>query len=127
LKPMIGLPIFLSFAHKAPDFTLAMQREFIHMELMVSGVIPSFNEYEGAEMIGNRGQMIILKTTERTEPKIVDTFADSLYTGEVKRTLRTYCCKRCKEIVLVGCKSRFTTVEDLKSTAVYVAQIIHLT
>lgn len=115
LKKDIGLPIFLSFAHKPPDFTLAMHREFTRMELMVSSVIPRFNEYEGAEMIGNRGQMIILKTTERSKPDIVGAFNDALYTGEVRRTLRTYCCKRCKEEVSVGFQKRFSTIEELKN------------
>lgn len=114
LRKDIGLPIFLSFAHKPPDFTLAMHREFIRMELMVNSVIPRFNEYEGAEMIGNRGQMIILKTTERTKPEIIGAFNDALYTGEVKRTLRTYCCKSCKEVVSVGFQRRFSTIEELK-------------
>lgn len=115
LKKKKGLPIFLSFAHKSPDFTLAMQREFVRMGLMAKEVIPHFNEYEGAEMIGNRSQMIILKTTELTSPDITSSFEDALYTGEVKRTRRTYRCKQCDELVLVGIQGVFTTIEELKN------------
>lgn len=115
LKKDKGLPIFLSFAHKSPDFMLAMQREFVRMGLTVKEVIPHFNKYEGAEMIGNRSQMIILKTTEQTAPDITDSFKDALYTGEVKRTLRTYRCKQCNEHVFVGFQSQFPTIEELKN------------
>ncbi|GIP35043.1 bis-aminopropyl spermidine synthase family protein [Paenibacillus sp. J2TS4] len=115
LKSNKGLPIFFSFAHKSPDFMLAMQREFIRMGLTAGETIPSFNEYEGAEMIGNRGQMIILKTTEQTRPDITTLFEDALYTGEVKRTLRTYSCKECGESVIVGFQGTYATIEDLKN------------
>lgn len=115
LKKKSGQPIYLSFAHKSPDFMLEMQREFIRMGLMVSEVIPQFNEYEGAEMIGNRGQMIILKTTDKTAPLLTGEFRDALYTGEVKRTLRTYRCKKCAQEITVGFQAAFATIEVLKN------------
>lgn len=115
LQQKIGLPIFFSFAHKSPDFMLVMQRQLVRMGLMVSEVIPNFNEYEGAEMIGNRGQMMLLKTTEETVAEITDVFTDPLYTGEVKRTLRTYRCKTCEQAILVGAQGDFSTIEELKS------------
>lgn len=40
LKKAKGLPIFLSFAHKAPDVLLAIQREFVRMGLVAKEVIP---------------------------------------------------------------------------------------
>ncbi|MED4752695.1 bis-aminopropyl spermidine synthase family protein [Brevibacillus choshinensis] len=115
LKQRKGLPIFLSFAHKSPTFTLAMQREFIRMGLTTGMTIPSFNEYEGAEMIANRSQMIILKTTDQTTPECTDVFVDALYTGEVKRTLRIYRCKQCGKKVEVGVQGDVSTIEQLKN------------
>ncbi len=115
LKQRSGLPIFLSFAHKSPEVALTMQRELVRMGLMVKEIIPHFNEYEGAEMIGNRGQMIILKTTEQTTPDIIAAFEDALYTGEVKRTQRTYRCKQCGAKVLVGVQGELATIEELKN------------
>ncbi|MGG1662020.1 bis-aminopropyl spermidine synthase family protein [Brevibacillus sp. NRS-1366] len=114
LQKQKGLSIFLSFAHKSPDFTLAMQREFVRAGLTVREVISHFNEYEAAQMIGNRGQMIVLSTTEMTMPGIPHTFQDALYTGEEKQTLRTYRCKRCNESVQVGAKAKLATIEELK-------------
>lgn len=115
LRKKKGMPIFLSFAHKSPDFMLSMHREFVRMGLTVDVTLPSFNEYEGAEMIANRSQMIVLKTTGLTHPDITDCFADALYTGEVKRTLRTYRCKRCDHLLHVGFQGDVPTIEMLKN------------
>ncbi|UNK19945.1 bis-aminopropyl spermidine synthase family protein [Paenibacillus sp. N3/727] len=115
LKKEKGLPIFLSYAHKSPDYNLAILRELVRMGLSLREIIPHFNKYEGAQMIGNSGQMIILKTTELTEPIVTCSFEDALYTGEVKRTLRTYQCKQCHGSLLVGIQGEFHTIEDLKN------------
>lgn len=115
LKKEKGLPIFLSFAHKSPEFMLAMQREFVRMGLTVSANFPQFNAYEGAEMIANRSQMFILRTTDQTKPEYSDTFTDALYTGEVRQTLRTYRCKQCLREIYVGISSEFATIEQLKN------------
>ncbi|MDT2285095.1 bis-aminopropyl spermidine synthase family protein [Paenibacillus larvae] len=80
LKHEKGLPVFLSYSHKSPDFMLAMQREFVQMGLMTKEVIPHFNKYEGAEIIANQGQMIILNTTDLTKPSISDSFREAIYT-----------------------------------------------
>ena len=115
LKKEKGLPIFLSFAHKSPAFMLAMQREFVRMGLTVSANFPRFNAYEGAEMIANRSQMFILRTTDQTAPEYDEAFTDALYTGEVKQTLRTYRCKQCSNTVYVGIKEDIATIEQLKN------------
>lgn len=114
LKPEKGCPIFLSYAHKSPDFTWSMQREFVRMGLSVRQVQLHFNQYIGAQMIGNSGQMIVLTTTEFAEPPIKGSFEDELYTGEVRRTVRTYRCTQCQSELQVGVQGDFTTIEDLK-------------
>lgn len=115
MKKEKGLPIFLSFSHKSPDFMLALQRELIQMNLSLKEIILHFNEYEGAQMIGNKGQMIILQTTESTKPNITDRFEDALYTGEVKQTIRTYQCKSCNRSILICIQGDFPTIEALKN------------
>ncbi|MEF7441608.1 bis-aminopropyl spermidine synthase family protein [Paenibacillus lautus] len=114
LKPEKGCPIFLSFAHKSPDFTWSMQREFVRMGLSVRQVKLHFNQYIGAQMIGNSSQMIVLTTTEFTEPPIKGSFEDELYTSEVRRTVRTYRCTQCQSELQVGVQGDFITIEDLK-------------
>lgn len=114
LKSMKGLPIFLSFAHKSPNFTLEMQGSFVLMGLGISEIVPRFNRYEGAEIIGNSGQMIVLKTTDKTTEIIENEFEHALYTGELKRTLRSYKCKKCGEVIKVGFREEYKTIEELK-------------
>ncbi|MBN3526108.1 bis-aminopropyl spermidine synthase family protein [Paenibacillus apiarius] len=114
LKREIGLPIFLSFAHKSPDFALEMQREFSRMGLLVTSVLPRFNEYIGAEIIGNTSQMIVLQSTEETKESIARDYRDALYTGEVRRTIRAYECKRCNLVTEVGFQMTWQTIEQLK-------------
>ncbi|MCK4260721.1 MAG: bis-aminopropyl spermidine synthase family protein [Halanaerobiales bacterium] len=115
LKKEVGLPIFLSFAHKSPDVTLIMQKEFVKMGIMISEIIPRFNEYEGAEIIGNTGQIFVMKTTKYTKSRIDDTFEDPIYTGEMRRTVRTYKCKGCGDLIKVGYQRDFKTIEKLKN------------
>ncbi len=115
LKRSKGQPVFLSFAHQPPESMLAMQREFIRMGLTVGANYPRFNTYEGAEMIANHSQMFVLRTTDKTAPEYMDVFADALYTGEVKRTIRTYQCKTCHSEVLVGAQLNIPTIEQLKN------------
>ncbi len=114
LKAGVGRPIFFSFAHKPPDFTLEMQQQFWAMGLVIKELIPRFNEYEGAEIIGNTGQLILLETTPQTRVLINDSFADSLYTGDFKNTVRFYECKSCRNLTAVGQKEDFETIEKLK-------------
>lgn len=115
LKSSIGLPIFLSFAHKSPDFMIEMQKEFINMGLVASEVIPRFNKYEGAEIIGNTGQMIVLKTTGSTKPLIEKFYNDAIYTGEIKKSIRIYKCKKCGLAIRVGSREEYKTIEELKN------------
>lgn len=109
-----GLPIFLSFAHKSPDFTIDMQKKFITMGLATSEIIPRFNRYEGAEIIGNSGQMIVLTTTRNTKPYIEEDYNDDIYTGEIKKSYRIYRCKNCGLNIKVGYREKYKTIEELK-------------
>lgn len=115
LKKTVGLPVFLSFSHKSPDFTLEMQQEWLRLGLVVSEVIPRFNQYEGAEIIGNTGQMIVLRTSRKTQPIVDRTYYDQpMYTGEIKKTLRVYQCKECAKEIKIGFGGDFNTIESAK-------------
>jgi predicted methyltransferase len=114
LKKKKGLNVFFSFAHKSPDFNIKMMEEFLKMNLAITEIIPRFNEYEGAEMIGNTSQMIILKTTEKSNSIIDDTYDNPIYTGEVVRTMRKYKCKQCGKSYMIGINGVYSTIEELK-------------
>ncbi|MED2256796.1 bis-aminopropyl spermidine synthase family protein [Brevibacillus parabrevis] len=115
LQPRKGLPVFLSFAHKSPDFTLQMQQQFVQAGLSVREVLSHFNEYEGAQLLGGKGQMIVLVTTEQTAPIVKEAYRKPLYTGEEVRSQRLYRCKRCAQVAKVGANERVKTIEALKS------------
>jgi predicted methyltransferase len=116
LKKKIGQSVFLSFSNKAPNFSLEMQKEFIKMGLMTAEIIPRFNRYEGAEIIGNTGQMLVLKTTSETMPVVERIYDGPIYTGEIKKTVRIYRCKNCGKEVNVGFNCEYRTIEALKNT-----------
>ncbi|AFS78888.1 hypothetical protein DUF43 [Gottschalkia acidurici 9a] len=114
LKRENGIPIFLSYANKSPDFEFDMQKCFLNMGLTVSEVFTTFNSYESAGIIGSTGQMIILKTTSRTKSSINSSYEGMIYTGEFKITVRYYKCKECNKIIEVGNSKKVKTIEELK-------------
>lgn len=116
LKREKSLPIFFSFAHKAPDFELDMQRNFISMGIKLSEILPGFNVYEGAQIIGSSSQMIVLKTTGNTKSLINEIFYEPMYTGEIKKTSRVYKCTCCGKEHKVGFSEIYKTIEVLKTT-----------
>ncbi len=116
LKKQSCLKIFFSFANKSPDVTLQMQKSFNDMGLIVKSIDTTFNEYEGAKILGSTGQMIILNTTRNSTPKIINDYTESLYTGELKMTTRTYKCKNCKKLFKIGFDKNFKTIEELKKS-----------
>ena len=119
LKKDSGLTIYFSYAHKSPDFQLTMQECFLTMGVIVSEVISRFNTYEGASIIGNTGQMIVLETTNLTKALIKNPYKGILYTGELKETVRSYRCKQCGEIIKVGRSKKINNIEMLKSKGCY--------
>ena len=90
LKKIKGLPVFFSFAHKPYDYCYQLMGKFYEMGLCIHRIMPKFNIYEGASIIGNIGQMIVLYTTSYTDMDIKEDeyYEERLYTREVKRSLR---------------------------------------
>ncbi len=116
LKNKKGLPVFLSFAHKSPGFTLDMFDELLKMGLMVCEVVPRFNEYEGAQIIGSTSQMSVLKTTGKTCAAVSTDFSEPLYTGELKKTIRIYTCGKCGREYKTSADCYYKTIEQLKKS-----------
>lgn len=86
MKPQCGLPVFLSYAHKSTDEMLEVGKVFNDLGLTVQSIVKRFNVYEGAGVIGNMGQMIVLQTTSLTPSKLKmkDHHAIPIYTREVR-------------------------------------------
>jgi predicted methyltransferase len=114
LKDEPGLMVFLSFGHKSPNFTLDMHNELNDMGLMICQIIPRFNSYEGAEIIGNTSQMFVIRTTHSTRQSIDFYYGAPIYTGELRKTMRSYKCLSCHLMYKVGEGCSFITIEQLK-------------
>ena len=116
LKPGRGQQGFLSFGPKSPAEMLDLHRDLVAMGLVVHEIIPAFNEYAGASVLGGSGQMIHLLTSEATKTLVPDApYQASLYTGESSPTTRLYVCTRCKKAYKVGQGHSFVTIESLKA------------
>ncbi len=86
LKHKKGLPIFFSYAHNSYDNGHIVLSRVCEMGLSVNKIMPRFNHYEGASILGNIGQMMILNTTSSTLQTIEgsESYEGDLYTRELK-------------------------------------------
>lgn len=114
IKKQTGLYIFLSYAHKSQDAMRLIENKILNLGLSIYQIIPKFNEYEGAELLGNKGQLIILQTTKDTIDKSSKDYTNIIYTGEIRQTRRKYKCKNCGKEFFVGIEEKYTTIEGLK-------------
>lgn len=113
LKRMPGLDVFFSFGNKPISDTFDMQKMFSNMGLVVSEIYKDFNIYEGASLYGGLSQMIVLQTTEHSEPIIEDYYSDDLYTYDFRNAQHTYICRNCKRSITLN---RGETIEKLKES-----------
>jgi predicted methyltransferase len=115
LDPGSGKQGFLSLGHKSPDEMLDVYQSLVAMGLTVREVIPAFNDYQGASILGSSSQMIHLVSTDVTEPLVLDPYyQEPIYTGQLSPTVRLYVCTQCKRGYKVGQGHSFTTIEALK-------------
>jgi predicted methyltransferase len=115
LKPGIGQQGLLSFGHKSPAELLDVQSHLVRMGLVAREVIPAFNEYHGASVLGGSSQMMVLLTTPATKALVPQMpYEGAIYSGELSPTVRFYVCTRCKARYRVGQQYSFVTIESLK-------------
>ncbi len=85
-KNSVSLNVFLSYAHKSQEEMLKIHKMFIELGLSALRIMPKFNRYEGAGILGNSSQMFLLKTTlAARSPIIGEKFNIPIYTGEIKK------------------------------------------
>ncbi|MGD8237209.1 MAG: bis-aminopropyl spermidine synthase family protein, partial [Armatimonadota bacterium] len=65
LKGGPGRQGFLCFCHKRSDSMVDVLAALVGMHLQLDEIIPAFNDYEGASILGSSSQMIHLLTTAR--------------------------------------------------------------
>lgn len=119
LKKDKGNKIFLSFGQKAIQETFEMQNLILSHGLSINKIYESFNKYNGASILGNISQMIVLESTEYIKSVVSPEtlYEKPIYTRELKSLTRQYKCKKCNEIITMSTQkvSEVETIERLKS------------
>jgi predicted methyltransferase len=105
---------YLAYPDKPPLEMLEAHGAILGMGLYVDELIPRFNMYVGAEILGNTTSMFHLIITEEAKPIVTGPFRGGIYTGELRPTTRVYSC-RCGAEIDVGSSKDFMTIEELKS------------
>lgn len=115
LKNGTGRQGFLSFGHKSPDETLAIHKSLVNMGLIVNELIPGFNQYEGASIIGGSSQIFhLLTSADRVQIIPEKRYDGAIYTSQVSPTTRMYRCLSCKTVINIGQGQKIETIEILK-------------
>jgi len=117
LVPEQGRQIFLSFGHRGPAEQAALGRTLTGMGLAMQEVLPGFNEYRGAGILGGVSQMLRLVSTPESRPEVAGRYTGPLYTGEMNPTVRVYRCMGCGTKLRVGqtADAAAPSVEQLKA------------
>ncbi len=116
LEPGLGKSVFLSFAELPPDETLDLQRALAELGLACVDMLPGFNRYAGASILGSSSQLLHLRTTSGTaSPFAAARFEGAIYTGERRVTARRYRCTACGLALEVGQGREIATIEALKT------------
>ena len=114
LIPGPGRTVALSFGPKGPRDALEVQDELGELGLNSLVVLPDFNEYRGASVIGARSTLYLLSTTARTTPIHRGRYAGPLYTADARAADRWYLCLECRSRYEVGPNGRWQTIGALK-------------
>jgi predicted methyltransferase len=115
LAPGAGRDLFFAFGPKSPEVSLSVQRLLTGMGLVTQRMLPRFNDYLGAGIIGGTSDLYHLRTSTSTAPDVAGRFDGELYTGERARAPRRYVCATCGHEYLVGAGRDLPTVAALKA------------
>ena len=85
LAPEVGKQGFVSFGRRPPAETAQAMASLIQMGFAPVEIVPKFNEYVGAQVLGGVSQMIHLISTGKPQPLVTGTYRGALYTADCKR------------------------------------------
>jgi predicted methyltransferase len=116
LTPDAGQHVFFSFGARRPEETLRTQQLIGAMGLTVRSLVPGFNEYLGAGILGGTSHLFHLRTTALTRPAITGDYPGSLYTADMRAAAtRPYRCTGCAAVHMVGPGGTWERISELKS------------
>ncbi|HUY46232.1 MAG TPA: bis-aminopropyl spermidine synthase family protein [Streptosporangiaceae bacterium] len=110
-----GQHIFFSFGARRPEETLLTQELIAQMGLTVRALLPGFNEYLGAGVLGGTSHLFHLRTTREATPLISGHYRGPLYTAARRAAPRPYRCAGCRAVHPVGAGARWQRISELKS------------
>ena len=108
LRPGAGADVFLSLGVRRPAETVALQEVLARLGLAVRAMLPGFNDYVGAGVLGGTSafwHLVAAGAPDRPE--------QAVYTG-AGRNRRRYVCAHCGTAQTVGEGRRWRTVGELK-------------
>jgi N4-bis(aminopropyl)spermidine synthase len=74
--------VFLSFGSRRPRAAAAVQRAIAEMGFVIRRLVPDFNEYVGAGVLGGSSHLYHLVATDDLGPAVPEEFAGPLYTAD---------------------------------------------
>jgi predicted methyltransferase len=115
LRPGVGGEVFLSLGVRRPAETVALQQVLSRLGLAVRAMLPGFNEYAGAGVLGGTSALWHLVAAGPPEPAAgpLEPAGGSVYSG-AGRNRRRYGCAECGTAQTVGEGRRWRTVGELK-------------
>jgi N4-bis(aminopropyl)spermidine synthase len=118
LTPDAGQHVFFSFGARRPEETLSTQQLIAAMGLTVRSLLPGFNEYLGAGILGGTSHLFHLRTTALTHPAITGDYPGPLYTADLRAAAtRPYRCAGCAAVHMVGPGGTWQRISELKSAS----------
>ena len=112
LRAGAGGEVFLSLGVRRPAETVALQQVLTRLGLAVRSMLPGFNDYVGAGVLGGTSALWHL-VAAGAAPAAEPDGDDALYSGE-GRNRRRYVCAHCGTAQTVGVGRRWRTVGELK-------------
>ena len=117
LTPDAGQHVFFSFGARRPEETLRTQELIAAMGLTVRALLPGFNEYLGAGILGGTSHLLHLRTTTMTGPAVTGDYLGPLYTADTRAAAtRPYRCAGCAAVHTVGPGAAWPRIGELKSS-----------
>jgi hypothetical protein len=116
LVPQPGRHVFFSFGARRPDETNAVQLAMAQQGLAVRALLPNFNEYAGAGVLGGTSHLYHLRTIAGAAPLIAGPYEGDLYTADGRTVpARPYRCAGCAAVHEVGPGGRWPQIADLQA------------
>ena len=110
-----GQHVFFSFGARRPEETLLTQALMAQLGLAVRALLPGFNEYLGAGVLGSTSNLFHLRTAAGAAPLISGRYDGPLYTAERRVITRRYRCAGCAAVHVVGPGTDWAQIGALKA------------